>query len=62
MENTEEKRTCYFCGEKELYFEGAFTLDGQNVYYWACEDCLNGILNETVINSMMAGVEGATLH
>jgi len=58
----EEKRTCYFCGAKELYFEGAFNLEGQAVYYWSCEDCLNGILNETVINLMVAGVEGATLH
>lgn len=61
MEN-EQKRKCYFCGEKELYFEGAFNLEGQAVYYWVCEDCLNGLLNETVISLMLAEQDGATLH
>jgi len=62
MEKNATERSCYFCGSKELYFGGAFTLEEQPIYYWMCEDCLNDFLNQAVINYMLHEREGKTLH
>ena len=61
MENSTPEQ-CFFCGSKMLYFEGAFSLDGQSVLYLVCENCLHEILNEKVIENMLLSKNGATIH